>query len=104
MSTLKRLNSSHLFALTGGDGDLRAEILETFLASARASISELETAQSGDDWRRIAHKLKGLAASVGAEQLADLAAKASVNKRDEELLIAIRSNYAALSEDIQHGR
>jgi HPt (histidine-containing phosphotransfer) domain-containing protein len=103
MSTRKRLNADLLFALTGGDAALRFEILQTFMTSARCNISELEAAQSGDDWRRVSHRLKGLAASVGAEQLADLAAKATVSKRDEDLLAAIRLGYSDVCKDIQHG-
>jgi hypothetical protein len=96
MAKLKHLDDSHLFALTGGDGPLRVEILQTFLVSARDSLAQLKEAQTGDAWRRVAHKLKGLAASVGAQVLADAAARASVGTPDAELMAVIEIEFGLL--------
>lgn len=98
MTSLKLLDESHLFALTGGDAAMRDEVLRLFLESARENISQLQSARTGDAWRRSAHRLKGLAASVGAQTMAELAARATVGQIDPEILRHLTQTQDALSQ------
>ncbi len=100
MPSAKLLDESHLFALTGGDAGLRDEILETFLESARGNIELLRAADSGDIWRRAAHRLKGLAASVGAQSMADLAAEATLGNPDPALIAQLDGQLGILAQMI----
>jgi signal transduction histidine kinase/CheY-like chemotaxis protein/HPt (histidine-containing phosphotransfer) domain-containing protein len=57
----------------GGDG--RQNLVETFVESASSGLAELESAErSGDlgELRRLAHRLGGAAATLGAERMAAL--------------------------------
>jgi HPt (histidine-containing phosphotransfer) domain-containing protein len=58
-------------------GDLAAELLELFEATAAATLGELRAALDASDAgevRRLAHRLKGSARNVGATGMAELAA------------------------------
>ncbi len=101
MTTAKLLEDGHLFALTGGDSALRDDILLSFLESADELVGSLSVSCSGDEWRRIGHKLKGLAASVGAEAMAALAARMSLGIPDTEIISSIQQNFTALEIHIR---
>jgi len=76
-----------LAALTGGnDADLRA-LLDDYLASTREDLAGLEAARAAGDLPAItrqAHKLKGAARTVGAEELAASAERLEAAGRDED--------------------
>ncbi len=104
MTTAKLLEDGHLFALTGGDNALRDDILLSFLESAGELVGSLSISCSGDEWRRVGHKLKGLAASVGASAMAALAARMSLGVPNAELITSLRQNFAALDLHIRNVR
>lgn len=58
-----------------GDEDLEAEIITLFNENAVAYVEALGKAleEDGEAWYRAAHKLKGLARSIGAGHLAQVA-------------------------------
>jgi signal transduction histidine kinase/CheY-like chemotaxis protein/HPt (histidine-containing phosphotransfer) domain-containing protein len=67
-----------LHELTGGDDDLAASILADFLDSSRSDVAALRAALEDTDAgevRRHAHRIKGASRTVGASDLADLAAE-----------------------------
>ncbi|MBX3596390.1 MAG: Hpt domain-containing protein [Rhizobiaceae bacterium] len=66
------IDVSHLAAQTMDDSELQREILKLFDVQLEQALSELG-ALDEDGIRRLAHKLKGSARSVGAFPLADCA-------------------------------
>ncbi len=65
--------------LTGGDAQLAAEVLDEFLVTSRADVAALGeacAARSGEDIRRLAHRIRGAARAVGAQRLAEAAQRA----------------------------
>lgn len=66
-----------LAAALGDDQALVAELRDAFLESARKHFRVMADAASDAEWRDAALRLKGLAASFGAESLMDAAARAS---------------------------
>lgn len=72
------------------DGDLEEEkaLIDLFVTYAEESLTDLHdamTAADGEQWQKAAHKLKGSAANLGAQNLADICLEAE--------------NGAALSHD-----
>jgi HPt (histidine-containing phosphotransfer) domain-containing protein len=63
-----------LDAYTGGDKGIRNQVLEMFLDQVALLLDRLDHAR-GDSkaWHAAAHSLKGCAAGVGANKIADLA-------------------------------
>jgi HPt (histidine-containing phosphotransfer) domain-containing protein len=62
---------------TGGDNETRDQILKIFLVQSHLLFGKLEVALGRPKaWMEAAHSLKGCARSVGANTLADLAARA----------------------------
>jgi len=95
------VNLTNLREITDGDTELEAELFEEFRTSSSALMIELEHNLQNDDyepWRKTAHALKGIAANLGAGQLANLAKegqenyKALVNVK-QNLLNQIKSEY-----------
>jgi histidine phosphotransfer protein HptB len=76
MSFEQALDAS-LAAALGDDQALVAELRAAFLDSARRHFCALAEAESDREWRDAALRLKGLAASFGAESLMEAAARAS---------------------------
>ena len=71
------IDLTKLAEITGGDAEFTTELLDTFFASAGESIQEM-TALNGADHvqlARIAHRLKGAAFNVHAEQIGAAAAR-----------------------------
>ncbi|OYY90003.1 MAG: Hpt domain-containing protein [Sphingomonas sp. 28-66-16] len=66
-----------LVAAVGDEPALIAELRMAFLDSAQRSLDLLEHADSVDDWRAAALRLKGLGASFGAIRLMALADETS---------------------------
>ncbi|MEL6955139.1 MAG: Hpt domain-containing protein [Pseudomonadota bacterium] len=70
------LDRDHLSAMTGGDADLAAEVIEIFREQA-AIWGRLLTAQEPvTSWTDAAHSLKGAALGIGAIRLAKLCTRA----------------------------
>jgi HPt (histidine-containing phosphotransfer) domain-containing protein len=62
----------------GGDADLAAGIMVDYVESLRGDLDTLGAAVAGasrDDVRRNAHRIQGASRTVGAEQVAMLAAR-----------------------------
>jgi two-component system sensor histidine kinase EvgS len=71
------LDPGVLRPLTGGDARETRALLDDYLATTEADLTELRTAQAAGDLERLAreaHKLKGAARLVGAHPLAEAAA------------------------------
>lgn len=90
-------DAAFLDAYTGGERDLRDDVLRIFLEQSRLLLDRLEAALNGNKaWSEAAHSLKGCARSVGANALADLARRAEGEGRSakdarEETLAALRA-------------
>jgi HPt (histidine-containing phosphotransfer) domain-containing protein len=81
------IDPSRLRDLRDDYGDLAAQLLEVFEASAAATLSELRAALDARDAgevRRLAHRLKGSARNVGATGMAELAATLEQGPPDAE--------------------
>lgn len=70
-------DAAFLDVYTGGDEELRNQVLELFLIQGELLLDRLRQAR-GDEraWHDAAHSLKGCAAGIGASGLADLAREA----------------------------
>src|SRR5262249_22246808 len=70
-------DASFLDVYTGGDRDIRDQVLRLFLTQGELLLNRLREAQ-GDQraWHEAAHSLKGCASGVGASGLAGLAREA----------------------------
>jgi len=69
---LPLLDTAEAIDNLGGDADLYRQVVELFRDDANAQLAALESALTSGDYptgRRIAHTLKGTAASVGALRL-----------------------------------
>ena len=72
------IDGAALDELTGGDTELAATILVDYVDSLGTDLAALGAAladASADDLRRHAHRIKGASRTVGAEQVATLAAR-----------------------------
>jgi two-component system sensor histidine kinase EvgS len=72
------IDESVLRELTGGDDDLAAAVLQDFVDSSLSDLTALCLAvadASADEVRRQAHRIKGAGRTVGATQVATLAAR-----------------------------
>ncbi len=70
------LDAAALDALTGGDAELGASLIQDFLQESRADLHALRAALNArdtDNARRQAHRIKGAARMVGAHEIARLA-------------------------------
>ena len=70
-------DASFLDVYTGGDREIRDQVLNLFLDQAQLLLKRLKDAQ-GDEraWHEAAHSLKGCASGVGANALAAIAREA----------------------------
>jgi HPt (histidine-containing phosphotransfer) domain-containing protein len=93
-----------LRALHDDYGDVALQVLDLYESTAAATVGELRAALAGgdgDEVRRLAHKLKGSAANVGATGMARLAADveagpADVQQAVDRLGAALAPTCAAL--------
>lgn len=76
------VNLARLNEITDGDQEFARELIETFIASSEAQLTELRAAVDADDrpaLARVAHKLKGACANIHAEEMRALIAKLEVD-------------------------
>jgi len=69
----KPVDLSHLSAQTMGDTVLEREILGMFVAQASDLMSRVRDSSSVNNVKQTAHTIKGVARSIGAFRLAELA-------------------------------
>ena len=87
------VDAAALHALTGGDAELAESLLHDYLEVTRADLLALRAALDGrdtDDARRQAHRIKGAARMIGANQTARLA---------EQIEAATTAPSAATADD-----
>jgi len=80
------LDSITLNQFTGGDEELRREILREFLAANAADAVALREALAGEDVAaiaRAAHRVKGASRMIGAQPFADVAERIEEAARTE---------------------
>jgi hypothetical protein len=85
-----------LKAASGDDASLAVELRQTFLESAKRQISMLSRSRCDANWQYTSWRLKGLAASFGANRLMELADEASVGAPGDPVII--RQIEAAIRE------
>ena len=85
-----------LAAAVGDEPALIAELRLAFVESAQRALVALEQAETRDDWREAAARMKGLAASFGAVRLMALAAQAADLPQDTAMLSKLRRSVARL--------
>lgn len=85
-----------LAAAVGDEPALIAELRLAFVESARRALAALEKAETRDDWREAAARMKGLAASFGAVRLMALATQAADLPQDGAMLAKLRRSVARL--------
>lgn len=79
MSTAPLFNSRQLHQTTEGDKDLEALLLSELEATAARCLRTLDKNTDEADWQERLHELKGAAASMGAEALANACALGEQN-------------------------
>ena len=100
-------DASFLDIYTGGDRQVRDQVLRLFLTQAELLLGRLRAAQ-GDAraWHEAAHSLKGCASGVGANGLADLAReaeqRANATGADQTTMIdQLASAYMATAKQVR---
>jgi len=100
-------DASFLDIYTGGDREIRDQVLRLFLTQAELLLDRLREAQ-GDQraWHEAAHSLKGCARGVGANGLADLAREAeqragALGTDQAAMIDRLASAFAATAEEVQ---
>jgi len=100
-------DASFLDIYTGGDRQVRDQVLRLFLTQAELLLGRLRAAQ-GDAraWHEAAHALKGCASGVGANGLADLAReaeqRANATASDQTTMIdQLASAYMATAKQVR---
>ena len=76
-----------LAAAVGDDPALIAELRGAFLESAQCGLAAVEQARDDEEWRAAAWRLKGLAASFGAERLMTLATEAAESEHGDRAMV-----------------
>ncbi len=99
--------------VAGGDGELYAELLDTFLTDADQYLGEMEAALAPGaetELGRAAHSLKSNAMSVGAGRLAELSRDLETEARSgpvespAERVTAIRAELVGVKAAVQDTR
>jgi|GEM_PF-2025548 len=81
------VNIAHLESFTEGDPEIEKELFSIFFDQMGLGLTNLEKTSidnAHDDWRNAAHKFKGAAANLGAENLASLCASAEKDYKESE--------------------
>ena len=68
------VDMEHLAMFTDGDPDEEKELLDLFFEQTALCLQELVVSYEQDDadeWRKMAHKIKGSAANLGAHRLSE---------------------------------
>jgi HPt (histidine-containing phosphotransfer) domain-containing protein len=87
-------------AAIGDDPSLMKDLRQAFLSSAQDHLRALEQATALHEWHMAAWKFKGLCATFGVQELADLATAATDAPRgDPAILRRIHSALDALSAE-----
>lgn len=91
------IDLSHLDEFTEGDPDLERELAELYLSTAERYLADLEgNLGAFQEWRRIAHSLKGASRNLGANRVAALASAAEHSAPAPEVLDQMRHELAAV--------
>lgn len=76
------LDLDFLAQYTGGDREIRDQVLEMFITQAHLLIARLGEAKGeAGPWKDVTHSLKGCARGVGATAFADLAQQAEADAK-----------------------
>ncbi|HTR86408.1 MAG TPA: response regulator [Reyranella sp.] len=90
-----------LLETVGGNNDVADAVLLRFAAVGAGLIEEIAAAaQDGDQLKRLAHKLKGIARSVCASRLADLAEKLEAS-RNAAGIAALEQEWSRVAATLQ---
>ena len=101
------LDLNNLKDITDGDSELLDELLQTFIQTTREDMLNLKTAVNNRQNPLIAdaaHRIKGGAAIVGANQLFSMAddmeqmGNTGTNQRYDSLLEAMQSNFNSIEQ------
>ena len=90
------LDRPALLARAGGDAALARELLTLFAVHGMADAERILSGLSADEGRAVAHRLRGAALAVGAEEIAMLAAAVEAGEGGEGLADAVARFRAAL--------
>ncbi|RYD50601.1 MAG: response regulator [Sphingobacteriales bacterium] len=89
-------------SLTGGDASVRQRLLDSFMSNASRSLEELAEAEFGSSqWKSVAHRLKGSAASLGIYYLSNIAAQAEQlpeGSQKDEFLMALQVSFGEIRD------
>ena len=85
-----------LAAAVGDEPGLIAELRLAFTESAERALAAMDAAQTREEWRDAASRLKGLAASFGAVRLMALASQAADGAWDTAVLGKLRRSVMRL--------
>ncbi len=80
------INRQQLKQVSGGDRDFEVELIQVFLDDARSQIPTAQQLLVEKDWpalQRLAHRLKGASANIGAEPASLLARQLEMQARDQ---------------------
>lgn len=100
------VNLVHLRSFTGGDIEKERMLFDLFEKTAEQSLRELHDVlnDNADTWKDSAHRLKGAAANLGAEKLANLCQKAEKLESIDEQEQAFEGIEAAVNDVLDHLR
>jgi HPt (histidine-containing phosphotransfer) domain-containing protein len=106
LPTAEILDTEEALENLGGDRKLLREITAMFMKEAPIQIGLLRKAIAGGDEERIessAHKLKGMAAHVGAGRIADeaLRIQLAIRKGDREKPASVLQNIERMFEQLR---
>ncbi len=85
---------------TGGDNQIRQDVLRIFRSQARLWLAEFDPALPDVSWYALSHSLKGSARGIGAFALADLAETAEAMDHGSQGKEACLAARTAILEDI----
>ena len=105
MSSLNPETIAALKALDDGDGFF-AEMVNTFLDNAKVTFEQLYAAQAANDIRaleRAAHKLRGAASTIGAQNLMAMCEALETSARADHVP-DVAGSVAAIETELQQVR
>ncbi len=105
MSSLDPETIAALKDLDDGDGFF-ADMVNTFLNNAKVTFEQLHAAQAADDIRtleRAAHKLRGAASTIGAQNLVAMCEALEKSAREGHVP-DVAGSVAAIETELQHVR
>ncbi len=112
LAPLAVLDLSVLRTFTDGEIEVEREFAELFVSESEEQILALSgqcTEGENIAWAETAHKLKGVAATLGAEALRELCSRAqkmriATRAERDEMLLTIREYYAAVLQELKNLR